>query len=229
MAPDSVHSSGSGALAVSACDEDLLFSRIAEDLITKSWSVIPNALPSALCALLAGQLKVSDGADFSAAGIGRGSMHTLKPAVRRDEIRWIEGATTAERAWLDWSRRLQSTLNRRLYLGLFSFESHFAHYRPGAFYRKHVDAFKAAPVQDDTSTSGSNRVLSLVAYFNSHWQPDDGGELVLYDAQGDTEIIRVIPELGTLVIFLSEEVPHEVLPTQRDRYSIAGWYRVNQS
>jgi SM-20-related protein len=28
---------------------------------------------------------------------------------------------------------------------------------------------------------------------------------------------------------LSEDHLHEVLPTQRDRYSIAGWYRVNSS
>jgi SM-20-related protein len=32
-----------------------------------------------------------------------------------------------------------------------------------------------------------------------------------------------------LVVFLSEEFPHEVLPTATDRYSIAGWFRVNTS
>lgn len=35
--------------------------------------------------------------------------------------------------------------------------------------------------------------------------------------------------LGTLVVFLSEEFEHEVLPAKRDRYSIAGWFRVNPS
>jgi SM-20-related protein len=30
-----------------------------------------------------------------------------------------------------------------------------------------------------------------------------------------------------VVIFLSERIPHEVLPATRDRYSIAGWFRVN--
>jgi len=39
----------------------------------------------------------------------------------------------------------------------------------------------------------------------------------------------VLPQLGTLVVFLSEEFPHEVLAAQRDRYSIAGWFRVNSS
>lgn len=29
------------------------------------------------------------------------------------------------------------------------------------------------------------------------------------------------------MLFLSEEFPHEVLPASRERYSIAGWFRVN--
>lgn len=37
------------------------------------------------------------------------------------------------------------------------------------------------------------------------------------------------PRAGTLVVFLSEDMPHEVLETQRERYSIAGWFRVNGS
>jgi SM-20-related protein len=28
---------------------------------------------------------------------------------------------------------------------------------------------------------------------------------------------------------LSEDFPHGVLPAQRDRYSIAGWFRLNTS
>ncbi|MEJ2425981.1 MAG: 2OG-Fe(II) oxygenase, partial [Candidatus Thiodiazotropha sp.] len=34
---------------------------------------------------------------------------------------------------------------------------------------------------------------------------------------------------GQTVIFLSERFPHEVIPAQRDRYTIAGWYRVNNN
>lgn len=61
-------------------------------------------------------------------------------------------------------------------LGLFSFESHFAHYAPGAFYKTHVDAFKGQ----------ANRVLSVVYYLNEAWGAKDGGEMVLYsDTQPD--------------------------------------------
>lgn len=114
---------------------------------------------------------------------------------------------------------MQVYLNRRLFLGLFSFESHFAHYSPGDFYKKHYDAFRG----------GANRILSIVVYLNHGWQPDDGGELVLYLDDKDREGIKVTPSFGSVAIFLSEEFPHEVLPATRDRYSIAGWFRVNTS
>jgi SM-20-related protein len=32
---------------------------------------------------------------------------------------------------------------------------------------------------------------------------------------------------NSCMIFLSDTFPHEVLTSRSDRYSIAGWYRVN--
>lgn len=204
--------------------DDPLFSQIAEDLRSQGWSVIPNALPVLLAEQLHRQILGMNETQFSPAGVGRSSDFTLNTFVRRDEIRWIEGKTEAEKEWLQWSNRLRLFLNRRLFLGLFSFESHFAHYPPGAFYRKHVDAFRGNPRHDAT-----NRVLSVVAYFNPGWMPEDGGELALF-READTEpFLHVTPAFGTLVVFLSEEVPHEVRPAHRHRYSIAGWYRVNNT
>lgn len=51
-------------------------------------------------------------------------------------------------------RNENQLLNRHLLLGLFSFESHFTHYRAGDFYKQHQDAFKGQ----------ANRILSLVVY-----------------------------------------------------------------
>lgn len=204
--------------------DELLFERIAADIHAQGWSVIANALPTALCSAIRSQLQTATGAAFAPAGVGRSVDHVIDSTIRRDEISWIEGRTQAERDWLQWSDRLRLYLNRRLYLGLFSFESHFAHYGPGAFYRKHVDAFKNQPFKD-----GTNRVLSVVAYFNPDWLPQDGGELVMYESTGTQSLLSVAPTLGTLVVFLSEDIPHEVKPACRDRFSIAGWYRVNNS
>lgn len=66
-----------------------------------------------------------------------------------------------------------------------------------------------------------------MVYLNPGWLPDDGGELVLYSDEAEQGSLRVMPAFGTLVVFLSEYSPHDVLPTQRDRYSIAGWFRLN--
>ncbi|MFW5816629.1 MAG: 2OG-Fe(II) oxygenase [Wenzhouxiangella sp.] len=110
-------------------------------------------------------------------------------------------------------------LNRRLFLGLFEFEAHYAHYPAGAFYRRHVDSFQGA----------ANRVVSLVAYLNADWRDDDGGELVLYEAAGRTRLATLAPRAGRVVLFMSEELPHEVLPARRERLSIAGWFRLNAS
>lgn len=200
---------------------DLLFGQIVEALRVQSWCVIPDALPPSLTAALAAQLSNTATAQFNPAGVGRLQEHKLAPDIRRDTIQWIAGITPAEQAWLQWAEALRLFLNRRLFMGLDSFESHFAHYAPGAFYMLHRDAFREAGSQ-----VASRRFLSVVAYFNAEWCATDGGELVIYDAAGAQPLQTVLPQAGTLAVFLSEEVPHEVRAARRDRYSIAGWYRV---
>lgn len=204
--------------------EQLCFARIAETLMQQAWVVVPDALPPALAEALFAQVRTMTPDDFAAAGVGRSQTHTLNNFVRRDQIRWIEGSTAAEQTWLGFCARLQVHLNRELFMGLFSFESHFAHYAPGAFYKKHLDAFRP-----DQTERGARRVLSLVAYLNPGWQSADGGELLIYDEQSLEPVQKVQPLYGTLVIFLSDQVPHEVAAARRDRYSIAGWFRVNGS
>ncbi len=202
--------------------DDPVFMQIAEDLAARNFSVISNALPPSLSAALFQQIQAFSPAQFNPAGVGRDHAHTLNQFVRRDSIRWISGQTEAERAWLQWAERLRNSLNQQLFLGLFSFESHFAHYRPGDFYKKHLDAFKT-----DALSPKTQRSLSVVAYFNPGWLPDDGGQLLIYNAEGIEPQEMVIPAFATLAVFLSENVPHEVLPARRDRYSIAGWFRSN--
>lgn len=197
-----------------------LFAAIAEGILQKDYSIIPNALSPVLLGQLYEHLQSMSAEQFVRAGTGRRSDYGLNDFVRTDSICWITGQSAAGRQWLEWSEKLRRFLNQRLLLGLFSFESYFSHYGPGDFYRKHCDAFKGE----------TNRVLSLVLYLNPGWTLHDGGELVLYSAKNlDQPLVKVTPGYGTLVTFLSEGLPHEVLPAKRDRYSIAGWFRVNTS
>jgi len=196
-----------------------LFEAIATELRDKGYSITPNGVPLALAEALWGHVQSMSADQFAPAGIGRDDKHALNTFVRTDAICWITGESSAGRQWLNWMAELQHYMNRRLLLGLFSFESHFAHYAPGDFYKRHLDAFKGE----------ANRVLTVVVYLNPGWQPDDGGELVIYTDDVEQGSVRVTPAFGTLVVFLSEDFPHEVLPAQRDRYSIAGWFRLNTS
>jgi SM-20-related protein len=217
---------------LSDADEARLFEHIASGIEKQGYAVLPAALPamvtdSLLDYLLNINLSDTNDDEFRAAGIGRGTDQMRNQFVRRDRIFWIDEQHPDSRHWLAWAERLKRYLNRRLFLGLFSFESHFSRYREGDFYRKHLDAFKGQ----------SNRVLSLVTYLNKGWQPDQGGELVLYTADtklasgqdSDQELVTVQPGFATLVVFLSEEFPHEVRVTSRERYAVAGWYRINSS
>ena len=206
-------------------DSTSLFESISNDIVDKGYSIRPYALPENLSSLLLQHIGDMPSQHFKRAGIGRANDHIINDFVRTDQISWITNNSPAGCAWINWTESLQAYLNRRLFLGLFSFESHFAHYAKGDFYKKHKDAFKGE----------GNRVLSVVVYLNQHWSADDGGELVIYNNQLSTSAIvdhsktTVIPSFGTIVTFLSEEFPHEVLPAMRDRYSIAGWFRLNNS
>ena len=143
---------------------DTLFAQIANDIHDKGFSIQPNALPLDLAESLHTHVMQMPEYQFDEAGIGRLQQLQQNSFVRRDAIAWINGESDAGRDWLAWSARLQQYLNRHLFMGLFSFESHFAHYPPGSFYKKHFDAFKGQ----------ANRVLSVVVYLNPDWGVDDG-------------------------------------------------------
>jgi len=206
-------------LAKQQADFDILFEDIAQDIIDKGYSIRPKALPNNLTQTLHAHLNNMAEFKFSEASIGREQTQQVNETIRNDEIAWIHGNSIAGVDWLNWTAALQTYLNRRLLLGLFSFESHFAHYALGHYYKRHIDAFKGQ----------ANRVLSLVTYLNPEWQADDGGELVIYENADDHIGLKVLPEFGTIAVFLSEEFEHEVKPARKDRYSIAGWFRINTS
>lgn len=198
--------------------EASLFEQIACDLEQQGYVILPCGLPEILSAHLLDALQALPESHFHKARIGRGHEQMRNRFVRNDSIAWLDGANAGQQAWMQWCNRLRLYLNRRLYLGLFSFESHFACYAPGDFYKTHYDAFRGE----------ANRVLSLVTYLNKGWEPDQGGELVIYLNDGQAPL-KVVPAFGTLVLFLSEEFAHEVLPANRERFSVTGWFRLNAS
>ncbi|MFA0439704.1 SM-20 protein [Vibrio sp. 10N.286.49.C2] len=154
---------------------------------------------------------------WKSACIGRNEDVMRESAIRSDKICWL----TCElgepvQQFMSKMEVIRQATNQRFFLGLFEYEAHFAKYNKGDFYQKHLDCFQG----------NENRRLTTVFYMNDEWSEEDGGELVVYDLE-DKELARVTPKSGRLLVFFSEQFPHEVLPTQRERFSIAGWFRIN--
>ena len=179
----------------------------------QGWALLPGFLSAELTAGLRWEAMQSD--QWSRAGVGLAGQ--TQHAIRRDHTFWLEGDSDPQARYLAAMEQLRVEVNAAFYAGLFEYESHFAHYPPGAFYRKHVDVLRGRGA----------RVLTSVCYLNPQWQPDDGGELVLYNDADDAVLARIAPQGGDLLLFWSERFPHEVLPARADRYSIAGWFRRN--
>ncbi|HFD4654933.1 TPA: 2OG-Fe(II) oxygenase [Vibrio parahaemolyticus] len=155
--------------------------------------------------------------NWKKARIGRNYDVTRIESIRSDKIQWLQPAMGQPIAnYLSKMEEIRQEVNRHFFLGLFEYEAHFAKYEKGDFYQKHLDCFKG----------NENRRLTTVFYMNESWSEKDAGELVVYDLN-DKEIATIPPRGGRLLVFLSEQFPHEVLPTNAERFSIAGWFRIN--
>lgn len=157
--------------------------------------------------------------EFRRAGVGRGMNLQVREDIRSDHVMWLQsGASSVEQgSYLAKLELLRLALNQRFFLGLFEFEGHFAIYPEGAFYKAHLDRHAGT----------SDRIVTTILYLNPNWQPGDGGELKLWTTSGDKAgaFVLIEPRMGTLVCFLAGDFWHEVLPTNKTRMSITGWFR----
>ncbi|HKL90325.1 MAG TPA: 2OG-Fe(II) oxygenase [Allomuricauda sp.] len=150
--------------------------------------------------------------NFKEAGIGSHSENQVDANIRGDFTYWLDRKRDAqlETYW----NLLEETLkifNRYCYLSLSGYEFHLAHYPSGGHYDKHLDQFE----------NRNNRMISMIIYFNDHWQPSDGGELEIFEKDGTSFLVE--PLAARCVLFKSAEVPHAVLEAHKNRFSLTGW------
>ncbi len=103
-------------------------------------------------------------------------------------------------------------LNATCYTGITGYEFHYALYKEGSFYKKHLDQFR----------NNDSRQYSMIMYLNKNWQENDGGELRIYH---DGHVENIAPINGKAVFFKSSDMEHEVLVTRKPRLSITGWLK----
>jgi SM-20-related protein len=192
---------------------------LVETLAGDGFAIARNLLPDDLVAALRQSAELLEAAgELAPAGLGRGRGRMHAKAIRQAAARWLDGADAAERRFLAVAETLRTAINRRLFLGLFDFEAQQLCYPPGGFYARHVDSLAGE----------KNRVVSLVLYLNEDWSAEQGGQLAIWRPGEDgAPACEVLPEAGTLVLMLSEEIAHEARPATRTRRAIAGWFRVN--
>lgn len=167
---------------------------------------------------------------------GVGPAEVVDTSVRRCAATDLLGARTADTlppallalTWL--VDRLRVELSARCAVPLLDVaELQLLLYPPGGHYRRHVDSAKGSVRQ-------VRRAFSLLLYLTpDEWDASaDGGALRVYapDADGrggspedgaSAALMDVPPTAGSLLIFDSGAVPHQVLSTRRERLCVAGW------
>lgn len=147
--------------------------------------------------------------------LSRGTAQRLDSRVRSDLITWLEPGAGSEnlQAVQSCFDSLRASLNRNLFLGLTAAEVQVACYPGGGTcYARHLDAFPGS----------ENRKVTAICYLNPGWRPEHGGQLRLYLDFGELD---VEPLLDRLVVFLSDQIEHEVLPAYSMRRTVTVWFR----
>jgi SM-20-related protein len=193
---------------------------ISAEIYQKSYVIVDNFVDKEFqSAILAEQMQLLSQGKFRHAAVGKGGQKQVRTEIRGDEVHWMDAddLSPLQAAYWEKLEEIRKALNQRCFLGLRSFEGHFARYPIGSFYKRHLDQFQAVP----------HRVVTVILYLNDSWTQEEEGALRMYIPQEDgSELIEdVLPVGGRLVIFLSGEIPHEVLPTKKERISITGWFR----
>ena len=218
-----------------------------QDLETNGYVIVKNFIPSDLVEALRDDVTSLRSLDkFKIAKIGQDSTNTLNTDIRIAETCFLgesklldvtNGAreklyAVLEKLRVDLSGNSmfdQMDSDGELVLAAPALDKSlsellYAYYPKGGFYRRHTDA-----VQNSASVL---RSYSLLLYLNNDWKESDGGYLRIHlDSGGDflpqgeePNYIDVEPEGGTLVLFKSDRIPHEVLDTNSERTAVVGWY-----
>ena len=239
---------------IESSSSSLLSPSDIESLSTKGYVIIPNFIPQSLVTELRQDILTLRSLNlFKVAKIGQDTTNELNTNIRiaetcfigrnRKELTSVSTTTTTKDSSvrdrpgglydiLDNLRMTLDTLDpmssSKLDINLM--ELLYVYYPQGGYYRRHRDAVP--------NSASALRKYSLLLYLNPpSWDPiDDAGQLRLHldggnddDDRPPTNVVRpnyidVNPLGGTLVLFKSEAIPHEVLNTNAERYALVGWY-----
>lgn len=204
-------------------------------LRSRGFAVVENFLaPPAVSELVADVEALRSEGRFAAAGVGEAATNRLDKSVRKCEQCFVFPKGRQQGAGDARARdRMYSSIDavhKALHEGAGTpldallTEGLYVHYPNGGYYKRHVDAA--------VGTTSALRAWSYLLYLNEDWCPADGGCLRIFTDGGleqapagaPPSFVDVEPRGGTLVVFRSDAVPHEVLETTTKRMALVGWF-----
>ena len=195
---------------------NLQLTTIINDLSKNGYAICDAFLPAKTITTLANKAtkRYLSGA-MAAAKTGQQAKNT---SMRGDSIFWLDenSRKPSVQAYFSKMQLIKNALNQHLFMNVQELETHLAVYPIGSVYQKHLDQFSQGE-------GVQARQLSSVLYLNNHWLVVDGGALRLH--LNENEFLDISPTAGKLVLFLSSQFWHEVLPATRPRISLTGWFR----
>jgi SM-20-related protein len=203
-----------------------------QELKENKYLIVPAFIPESLQQSLRQDVEQLRSQNyFKVAKIGQDSTNMLNTKIRVAETCFL-GKSKKDLPQHAGRQELYERLDRlRTDLGVFGpldddlTELLYAYYPQGGFYRRHRDAIPGS--------ASVLRTYSMLLYLNKDWNSvKDAGQLRLHFDSGGDELPPgespfykdVDPEGGTLVIFQSDAIPHEVLDTQKKRIAVVGWF-----
>ena len=203
-----------------------------QELKDNKYLIVPGFIPESLEQSLRQDVESLRSQNyFKIAKIGQDLTNTLNTNIRVAETCFL-GKSKRDLPIHAGRQELYEKLDSlRTDLGVFgpldadSTELLYAYYPQGGFYRRHRDAIPGS--------ASVLRTYSMLLYLNKDWDSvKDAGQLRLHFDSGGDELPAgespsyrdVDPEGGTLVVFQSDAIPHEVLDTQKERIAVVGWF-----
>jgi SM-20-related protein len=210
------------------------------ELDSKGYAVIENFIGLELVAGLQEDVcTLRTAGRFKVAGVGQDASNAVADTIRRAETCFIDNPSKHADVMGTGAGDSRGNLYQVLYtvrqdLGTHSStnldakldELLYAYYPQGGYYRRHVDSVVNSP--------SYLRSYSFLLYLNDgQWDlSTQGGALRLHLDSGkdylpDNEspnYVDVCPKGGTMVIFESSKIPHEVMDTSSERLAVVGWY-----
>lgn len=154
---------------------------------------------------------------------------TLSASAEHGSVQWFKlmpenqpaaaGMSAARDELFNIVSELQHAIERRTGIQLKAHltELKYAYYPTGGRYQRHMDAMNVGRIA---------REYSFILYLNSNWVEAEGGKLRVFEYDGGSidGYVDVAPRGGSVVVFKSDKVPHEVLSTSAKRVAIVGWF-----